>query len=136
MINPSFSTVTPQYQAFPAFLKRTGYKNPTDEIHTVFQDAWNTDLHGFEWFTEHPENLRYFNDFMAFRRTPDLSWLTVYPVAEQAKGCDPSRAVYVNIGGGIGHQCAESRKSFPTYLVESFFRTCHIPSLTLYLHPE
>jgi hypothetical protein len=50
---------------------------------------------------------------MAFRRQPELSWLTVYPVAEQAKGCDPSRAVYVNIGGGVGHQCAQFKQRFP-----------------------
>lgn len=110
---PSFSTAAPQYQALPAFLKKTGYKNPTDEVNTVFQDAWNTKLHGFEWFADHPENLAYFNEFMASRRQPELSWLTVYPLTEQAKDCDPSRPVYVNIGGGIGHQCAEFKEKFP-----------------------
>jgi hypothetical protein len=102
------------YQEFPAFLKKTAYKNPTDELHTVFQDAWKTDLHTFQWMGGHPENLGFFNDFMAFRREPELSWLSVYPVAEQANGCPPDRAVYVNIGGGIGHQCAEFKKKFPT----------------------
>ncbi|KAF2789979.1 S-adenosyl-L-methionine-dependent methyltransferase [Melanomma pulvis-pyrius CBS 109.77] len=114
-VNHYFSTVTPQYSAFPGFLKKNGYRNPTDEVHTVFQDAWNTELHGFDWFTQHPENLAYFNDFMASRREPELSWLTVYPVAEQVSSadCGPERAVYVNVGGGIGHQCAEFKQKFP-----------------------
>ncbi|KAI1779311.1 S-adenosyl-L-methionine-dependent methyltransferase [Hypoxylon cercidicola] len=108
-----FSTVAPQYQTLPTFLKKTGYRNPTDEMHTVFQDAWNTSLHGFAWFSHHPENLDYFNKFMAFRRQPDVSWLTVYPVSQEAEGWDPNRPVYVNIGGGIGHQCAQFKEKYP-----------------------
>lgn len=50
---------------------------------------------------------------MAFRREPELSWLTVYPVSEECKDVDPSRPVYVNIGGGIGHQCAQFKETFP-----------------------
>ncbi|EQL00303.1 O-methyl transferase B [Ophiocordyceps sinensis CO18] len=108
-----FSTVSPQYQALPGFLKRTGYGNPTDERHTVFQEAWNTERHGFEWFSERPENLAYFNDFMAARREPELSWLTVYPVRQEAQGLAADRALFLNIGGGIGHQCAQFRERYP-----------------------
>ncbi|KAI0421901.1 S-adenosyl-L-methionine-dependent methyltransferase [Xylaria grammica] len=112
-ISHYFATATPQYQVLPEFLKRTGYKNPTDGLHTVFQDAWKTDLHHFSWFSEHPENLAYFNDFMAFRREPELSWLTVYPVEEQVQVWDSERPLYVNIGGGIGHQCAQFLEKYP-----------------------
>ncbi|KJZ71734.1 hypothetical protein HIM_08876 [Hirsutella minnesotensis 3608] len=109
-----FYTVGPQYQALPAFLKKTGYKNPQDETHTAFHDAFNTDVHPFAWFASHPENLGYFNDYMALRRTPDLSWLSVYPVTEESKGwTDAERPLYVNIGGGIGHQCAEFKQKYP-----------------------
>ncbi|KAI1412110.1 S-adenosyl-L-methionine-dependent methyltransferase [Hypoxylon sp. FL1857] len=108
-----FATAAPQYQVLPEFLKRTGYKNPTDALHTVCQDAFKTDLHQFVWFAEHPENLAYFNDFMAFRREPELSWLTVYPVQEQVQDWDPERPVYVNMGGGIGHQCAQFLEKYP-----------------------
>lgn len=110
---PSFATVSPQYQALPRFLERTGYQNPSDEIHTVFQDAWSTSLHGFQWFAEHPQNLAYFNDFMAFRRQPELSWLTVYPVQEMAHDIGAEKPLYVNIGGGVGHQCAQFKEKYP-----------------------
>ncbi|KAI0549853.1 S-adenosyl-L-methionine-dependent methyltransferase [Xylaria curta] len=108
-----FATAAPQYQVLPEFLKRTGYKNPTDALHTAFQDAFKTDLHQFSWFADHPENLSYFNDFMAFRRKPELSWLTVYPVQEHIRDWDPERPVYVNMGGGIGHQCAQFLEKYP-----------------------
>jgi hypothetical protein len=94
-------------------MKKTGYKNPSDEVRTVFQDAWNTDLHAFAWYKDQPENLKHFNDYMAFRREPTLSWLTVYPVEEATKGWDPQKPVYINIGGGIGHQCVQFKDKYP-----------------------
>ncbi|KAL2756635.1 hypothetical protein ACRALDRAFT_1075525 [Sodiomyces alcalophilus JCM 7366] len=112
-VSHCFETIGPQYQTIPAFLKKTSYKSPSDEIHTVFQDAWKTDKHAFAWFADHPEKLDYFNDYMAFRREPELSWLTVYPVEEETRGWDASRPVYVNIGGGIGHQCAQFKERYP-----------------------
>lgn len=110
---PSFGTVSPQYQALPGFLQKTLYKDPTDELHTVFQDAWHTTSHAFAWFADHPENLDHFNKFMAFRRQPQLSWLTVYPVLDKVGTCGPDTAFYVNIGGGIGHQCAQLKEKYP-----------------------
>lgn len=87
--------------------------NPNDELHTVCQEAWNTDLHQFAWFENHPKNLKFFNDYMAYRREPQVSWLSVYPVEEQTKNWDSSKPVYVNIGGGIGHQCAQFKEKYP-----------------------
>ncbi|KAM5467371.1 putative demethylsterigmatocystin 6-O-methyltransferase [Microsporum audouinii] len=111
-----FYTAGPQYEALPGFLKRTGYKNPVDELHTAFQDAWKTPLHAFQWFAENNSHLTYFNDYMALRRKPELSWLSVYPVAQEVEGWDSkdnSRAIYVNIGGGIGHQCKQFKEKYP-----------------------
>jgi hypothetical protein len=100
----------------PAFLKKTKYKTPVDELHTAFQDAWKTPLHAFQWFGENPGHLAYFNDYMALRRQPELSWLSVYPVTRETKDWDAqdnSKAIYVNIGGGIGHQCKQFKEKYP-----------------------
>ncbi|KAI0543160.1 S-adenosyl-L-methionine-dependent methyltransferase [Xylaria digitata] len=70
----------------------------------------------FSWFTEHPENLGYFNDFMAFRRQPELSWLSVYPVHQRTTGWVSDRPLFVNIGGGVGHQCAQFKEKYPELL--------------------
>lgn len=96
-------------------MKRTGYKDPVDELHTAFQDAWNTSLHAFQWFGENPGHLAHFNEYMALRRRPELSWLSVYPVIQRVQGWDAkdnSRAIYVNIGGGIGHQCKQFKEKY------------------------
>ncbi|KAI1141460.1 S-adenosyl-L-methionine-dependent methyltransferase [Hypoxylon sp. FL0543] len=112
-ISHCFETIGPQYQELPAFLRKTAYRNPEDELHTVSQDAWKTPLHHFAWLGTQPEKLRYFNDYMAFRREAELSWLSVYPVAEETRGWSPDKPVYVNIGGGIGHQCAQFKEKYP-----------------------
>jgi hypothetical protein len=109
----SFETIGPQYQSIPSFLKKKGYRSPSNELDTVFQQAWDTKLHAFAWFSSHPEELGHFNDYMAFRRKPALSWLTEYPVKEATKYWTGENAVYVNIGGGIGHQCAQFKERYP-----------------------
>lgn len=89
-----------------------------DGLHTVFQDAWNTSLTPFTWFPHNPDKFAYFQKCMALRRGPEVSWLTVYPLSEQlaaSNWADDSkdRAVFVNIGGGIGHQCAQFKEKYP-----------------------
>lgn len=108
-----FYTIGPQYQALPSFLKKTGFKNPQDELHTPFQEGWNTSLDAFTWFADHLDHLAYFNDFMALRREATLSWISVYPVREMAGQWDPNLALYVNIGGGVGHQCVQFKDRYP-----------------------
>jgi hypothetical protein len=52
---------------------------------------------------------------MAKRRTPDLSWLSVYPVQDEVEDWPAAdKPLYVNVGAGIGQQCAEFRQKYPT----------------------
>lgn len=39
--------------------------------------------------------------------------MSVYSVREETEGCSPDRPIYVNVGGGIGHQCAQFKELFP-----------------------
>lgn len=110
---PRFDTCGPQYQEMPKHLKKVHYQNITDHHHTVFQDAWKTDLGAFEWFVHQPEALDHFNQYMAARREAAETWLSVYPVEEETKMWDPEAPVYVNMGGSIGHQCAEFKAKYP-----------------------
>ena len=50
---------------------------------------------------------------MALRRGPNVSWLSAYPVEEETKDWDPTAPVYMNMGGGVGHQCAQFKERFP-----------------------
>lgn len=101
------------YQALPGFLKKTDYKNPSDDMNTIFQDAWQESRHVFMWLAERPNQLAYFNDYMALRRKREQSWISVYPVKEKTADWDPERPVFVDVGGSIGHQCAHLKETYP-----------------------
>lgn len=83
------------------------------ETHTAFKLAFDTDLNAYSWFGQHPAQLNHFNTYMALRRNPNSTWLSVYPVAEEAGGWPSEKPLYVNIGGGVGHQCAQFREKYP-----------------------
>lgn len=109
----SFSTVGPQYQALPGYLEEIGYKSPGDHTKTAFQVAFDTPLDTYAWFASNPTHLAHFNAYMALRRKPHATWLSVYPVATEAADWPAEKGLYVNIGGGIGHQCAQFREKYP-----------------------
>ena len=50
---------------------------------------------------------------MASRRHIASTWLSVYPIAEEIRGWQRDEPVFVDIGGGIGHQCVELRSKLP-----------------------
>ncbi|KAK8139994.1 hypothetical protein PG984_000060 [Apiospora sp. TS-2023a] len=109
-----YNFVAKQYQATPEFLEQNGYQNPTDESNTALQMGWNTREPTFDFMSKVPGAMEDFHTYMALRRQADISWLSVYPVLDETVGLtDPERPLYVNVGGGIGHQCAEFRQKYP-----------------------
>ncbi|KAI1372125.1 hypothetical protein F4677DRAFT_274912 [Hypoxylon crocopeplum] len=105
-LNYTFNIGGPTYQALPAFLKETGYQN-----HTGGKFAWHkgaqTDLDFFPWAQQHPESLKWFQQLMSVPREGD--WLDVVSLPP-AEGGKP---VFVDVGGGMGHQCARLTARFP-----------------------
>ena len=101
------------FQEMPAFLAKTNYQDPKDSANTVFQAAWKTELPVFLWYPQQEETYAQFNKHMAARRESMISWLSVYPIEHETKGWNPEAPVFVDIGGGIGHQCAELREKYP-----------------------
>ena len=41
------------------------------------------------------------------------SWLDVFPVEEELRGWDAGYPAFVDIGGNVGHQCAELMIKYP-----------------------
>ncbi|TVY44620.1 O-methyltransferase [Lachnellula subtilissima] len=109
-----FDHVGPQFQKLPSFLLCNGYQNITDRSNTVFQSAWKTDLPVFEWLSQHPEHFDNLNQHMAARRLQMPSWMSVFPFEREAKGWHETDPLFVDIGGGIGHQCAELKAIYPS----------------------
>ena len=40
-------------------------------------------------------------------------WLDVVPFTEAAASVEPDRALFVDVGGSIGHQCARLKAKYP-----------------------
>lgn len=50
---------------------------------------------------------------MAVQREGLPTWLSVYPINEETKGWNPENPVFVDVGGGIGHQCLALKTKYP-----------------------
>ena len=94
-------------------MRKVGYHDPTDSYHTVFQDAWDTEQNCFEWMMGHPTYFESFNQYMASRREHQATWIQFYPLKDDATNLSPERPLFVDIGGGIGHQAAEFKARYP-----------------------
>ena len=103
----------PCWHVMPEFLSETKYRNPTDILHSPFQKAHSTDLTPFPWMRENPKILNNFNVWMAAWREGQNNFLDVFSLTEFVLNSDPATPLFVDIGGGIGHQCLALRKRLP-----------------------
>ena len=115
LIHPhSFETILPCLQKLPQFLADTHYQNPSDMTNTAFQRGHNTTEPLFGWIVEHPSKFNAFNQYMTKQREGRPTWLDVFPVEETlAKNIDPETPLFVDVGGGVGHQCAALKAHYP-----------------------
>ncbi|KAH8588166.1 S-adenosyl-L-methionine-dependent methyltransferase [Bisporella sp. PMI_857] len=110
----SFDTVGPAYQATPAFLRTTNFTSPTSPTHSPFQLAYHTPLSAFSYFPQLPDSsLTAFDIYMSTRSAHLTAWLSVYPFLDEAAGCGTDEVVFVDVGGGIGHQTQALRQRYP-----------------------
>ncbi|OJJ50748.1 hypothetical protein ASPZODRAFT_106589 [Penicilliopsis zonata CBS 506.65] len=99
--------------ALPDFLAEHGYQDVTHRRDTVFQKAFQTDLLAFDYMATQPDLLKSFQQTMGIKRVVD--WLSVFPF-EAALGDwdnEVDRPLFVDIGGGFGHQSTGVRRRFP-----------------------
>jgi demethylsterigmatocystin 6-O-methyltransferase len=106
-------TTLPPLQALPGFLDETLYANPSDLYHAPFQKGMNTDLSKFEWQASQPELREAFGRWMAAQHTRQMTWLSVLDFTDYTRSSTPQTPVFVDVGGGIGHQCALLREHIP-----------------------
>ena len=118
----SFDTVGPIFQTLPGFLIATGYRNFTDENHTVHQDAWKTSVDAFTWLFQHANNFSDLNQYTATHGRTAPTWLSEYPIQVEIQGRDPRKPLFVDVGGGISHQCVELILQYPKRLGQIILR--------------
>lgn len=116
MIQCSFEAQLPAWVAMPQFLHDTNYQNPIDPRHTAFQQAHATPLAAFEFAMTRPDLFADFSKWMALQRHDQPTWLDVFPlerISQAAKTIELSQPVFIDVGGGVGHQCTALVQRMP-----------------------
>lgn len=104
------------FNTLPKWLAENSYKQPQDNKNLAFNLCKNTDLHFFEWLSQRPRHQHAFNEYMSFQRVGQQIWLDVFPFEKYVPDfgtTNNQRTVFVDVGGGYGHQCREALKRFP-----------------------
>ncbi|KAK7943407.1 O-methyltransferase [Apiospora aurea] len=108
-----YDVARPSFNGFPAYFRRTGYRQPTSLTDGPFQAAHGTDLPFFDWLVATPPHLAHFDSFMSAYRAGKPDWWDFYPVTDRlVAGFDPvaasnSDAFLVDVGGGRGHDLVQ-----------------------------
>ncbi|CAI6334214.1 unnamed protein product [Periconia digitata] len=122
LIGDGYPLITEDVQiatsTLPKFLKKTGYKVPTDALNSPYQFAHGTKLNMLEHLEEDPVNFRRFHNHMSAYRQGRDSWMDTgfFPVRERLiEGADKSSdaAFLVDIGGSVGHDISEFNRKHP-----------------------
>jgi demethylsterigmatocystin 6-O-methyltransferase len=110
----SFESHMPCLTKTPQFLADTKYANPSDVMHSAFQIAHQTDLPAFVWALSQPKMVEDFHLWMAavYSDRPS-SWLDAYDLSKHCEGSGPDNVIFVDVAGGIGHQCALLKAKLP-----------------------
>ncbi|KAJ2990350.1 hypothetical protein NUW58_g2996 [Xylaria curta] len=99
------------------WLQQTGYQNPADPQHGMFQAANQTDLPTFQWLTV-PKNQEIWdnaNTFFEGDRGSRPSWLSWFPAKEKLfpEGHQQETWLLVDVAGGRGHDLLEFLAKYP-----------------------
>ncbi|KAI1643535.1 S-adenosyl-L-methionine-dependent methyltransferase [Daldinia loculata] len=111
----------------PAFLRLHAYNPPDAKSETAFalgNRVSPEEATFFDWLKTRPENARNFNVFMGSHRTGVRTWLdrpeiineitdAFKKVTARKEGGEEKGVSFVDIGGGIGHQCKAFKKRVP-----------------------
>lgn len=99
-------------QQLPDFLKETKYQNITESNKTVFNKAFNTDLPAFVWLPSQPERFANFQKVMTVQRAGAPGFLSAFQFKKEL-GDFQDKPVFVDVGGGFGHQAMAVKRKFP-----------------------
>ncbi|KAF2235852.1 S-adenosyl-L-methionine-dependent methyltransferase [Viridothelium virens] len=106
------------YHVMPEFFKKNGYKCPTTGTDTPFQYLHNTEEPAYVYWSKQPGVIENFNTFMGGLygtplRLPWQDWFPVNRVVFDGYQEHVSDVSFVDVGGGLGHECQTLLKKFP-----------------------
>lgn len=103
----------PSTNALPYFLKDTGFKNPTDVEQSPFRYT-----HGqayFDYIASDPDLKACFHGSMTlFNKYIAKAWTAIYPIDQLLSEAKHDRPIFVDVGGGKGHDAKIFLCALPT----------------------
>lgn len=103
----------PVFQNMPAYFKENGYKEVSDHTATPCAKTYSTNLPMFPFLQTRPDFLGPFNELMKAWSLNERSWLDVYPMEKACRNRGHDQPLFLDIGGGLGHQAIRFLKRFP-----------------------
>jgi hypothetical protein len=95
---------SPMFRTLPAYLKKTGYKVPTNPNDCNWQFMRGSNENLFQSLGANPVAAREFNDAMESHSKHNLTpWVDVYPTETLVKESKPDRPLVVDVGGSKGY---------------------------------
>ncbi|KAF2728581.1 hydroxyindole O-methyltransferase [Polyplosphaeria fusca] len=103
---------------FPQFLKKTGYKTPSDALNSPYQYAHGSKLNMLEHLELDAKNFQRFHNHMGAYRQGRDSWMDpgFFPVQDRLVNgakTHSGAAFLVDIGGSLGHDLEEFARKHP-----------------------
>ena len=114
-LTTSHETISPALTALPQYLRETGYKNPSDMSYCPWHVGHRTAQSPFDWLQSHPEHMEVFLPWMTVQREGLPIFLDVIDFQKEfaQEITDDSTAVFVDVGGAMGHQCVALKQRHP-----------------------
>jgi hypothetical protein len=98
----------------PGFFALNEQLKESDSDMTAFQKGFNTKESFYVWLETHPFEKKALHDSMQLQDTGLPSWTDVLDVqAEFGKDVTDGEALFVDIGGGSGHECKALKLKSP-----------------------
>ena len=108
----------PVLQCLSAYLKEVGYRTPDEDTYTAVHKAYG--MPSSEYLQKNPEVAKILQKYMAAQRADQTSCITngeVFPhsLFKLIDDDDKDRFLFVDAGGGVGHQCVTLRQHHPGF---------------------
>ncbi|KAI0129229.1 S-adenosyl-L-methionine-dependent methyltransferase [Hypoxylon sp. NC0597] len=102
------------FGGMPSFLKKTGYKNPTDATNGVIQHLQGSGTSFFQYIVSDSIRNKEFADAMgSYSKRNTTAWLDVFPTDTLLQDAKLDRPLVVDVGGSKGHDLEEFRLRHP-----------------------
>ena len=107
----TFDNIGPVLAALPDFLVENKYQEINHPAQTPAQKAFDTPLPMFAWLPTQPKRFEPVQQTMTVIPSGQ-PWFTIFPFKEQL-GSFAGETVFVDVGGGFGHQSLQLLGAFP-----------------------